>query len=87
MQKTVIAALLATPLLLGACVPSTGSNVGDGAVVGALGGAALGQAIGGDTEATLGGAAAGAAIGAGTVAASGRQQRTCQDQFGRTYAC
>ena len=85
MTKLFLAPVLCAPLLLGACIPSTGSTTGDAAVVGGLGGAALGQAIGGDTEATLGGAAAGAAIGAGVAAAN--RPRNCVDSFGRAVAC
>ena len=88
MRLLILPALLA-PLALGACVqggvPSTGSTTGDAAIVGAAGGAILGQALGGDTEATLGGAAAGAAIGAGTATVAGRN--TCVDSFGQSYAC
>ncbi|MBW1791776.1 MAG: OmpA family protein [Deltaproteobacteria bacterium] len=59
--------LLLSCSLLSACVTMPQSKTGQGAVYGTAGGAvagaALGQAIGGDTEATLWGAAIGAAIG------------------------
>ena len=67
------------------CV-STGSQTGDGAVVGAAGGALLGQMVGGDTKATLAGAAigglAGAAIGNNEEK---KNRRYYRDSRGATY--
>ena len=84
MRVQITATALAALLALGACVPSTGSTTGDAAIIGAAGGAALGNAVGEDTESTLIGAAAGAAIGAGVAQAN---QPRCVDQFGQPVRC
>ena len=67
------------------CV-STGSQTGDGALIGVAGGALIGQAIGGNTGSTLAGAAigglAGAAIGNNEEKKSRRYYR---DSRGYTY--
>jgi len=81
-----ILTLASTSLIaLTGCV-STGSQTGDGAVLGAAGGALVGQAIGRNTGATLAGAAigglAGAAIGNNEEKKSRRYYR---DERGYTY--
>lgn len=66
-----IAAVSALTLGLAAC-QSVDSNVAVPAAVGGLGGAAIGQAVGGNTQSTLIGAGIGAAAGALVGAASNR---------------
>jgi osmotically inducible lipoprotein OsmB len=72
-------------ILMTGCV-STGSQTGDGALIGAAGGALVGQAIGHNTGSTLAGAAigglAGAAIGNNEEKKSRRYYR---DERGYTY--
>lgn len=63
-------------------------SAGTGALVGAAGGALVGQALGGNTRSTVAGAGAGALLGAvvGTAAAP-RQEQMCRyrDYDGRIY--
>ena len=80
-------ALLGALLATAACLPSTGSRVGDGAVGGAVLGAAAGQALGGDSRATVFGAAAGAAVGAAAASDTAPRGRTCIDGAGRRFSC
>jgi outer membrane lipoprotein SlyB len=72
-------------IMMSGCV-STGSQTGDGALIGAGTGAVLGQVIGGNTGSTLAGAAigglAGAAIGNNEEKKSRRYYR---DERGYTY--
>ena len=72
-------------ILMTGCV-STGSQTGDGALIGAGTGAVLGQVVGGNTGSTLAGAAiggiAGAAIGNNEEKKSRRYYR---DERGATY--
>jgi osmotically inducible lipoprotein OsmB len=72
-------------ILMTGCV-STGSQTGDGALIGAAGGALVGQAIGHNTGATLAGAAigglAGAAIGNNEEK---KNRRYYRDERGYTY--
>jgi len=84
MKKSLLILLVAGLFTTG-CV-STGSQTGDGALIGAGAGALLGQAIGGNTGATL----AGAAIGAGAGALIGnneekKNRRYYRDNYGETY--
>ena len=88
MKKLHMSTLLAastTMILMTGCV-STGSQTGDGALIGAGTGAVLGQIVGGNTGATLAGAAigglAGAAIGNNEEKKSRRYYR---DERGYTY--
>ncbi len=63
-------------------------SAGTGALVGAAGGALVGQAIGGDTRSTVAGAAGGALLGAavGTATAPrGREYCRYRDYNGRIY--
>ena len=64
-------------------------SAGTGALVGAAGGALVGQALGRDTTSTLVGAAGGALLGAavGTAAAPRERRDMCRyrDYDGRTY--
>ena len=64
-------------------------SAGTGALVGAAGGALVGQALGGDTKSTVIGAAGGALLGAavGTAAAprGGRDMCRYRDYDGRVY--
>ncbi|MFD2236317.1 YMGG-like glycine zipper-containing protein [Aureimonas populi] len=71
MKKMMIAAVSALTLGLAGC-QSVDRNVAVPAGVGALGGALVGQAIGGNTESTLIGAGVGAAAGALVGAATNR---------------
>jgi osmotically inducible lipoprotein OsmB len=81
---TLLAASTAMILMTG-CV-STGSQTGDGALIGAAGGALVGQAIGHNTGSTLAGAAigglAGAAIGNNEEK---KNRRYYRDERGYTY--
>jgi len=81
---TLLAASTAMILMTG-CV-STGSQTGDGALIGAGAGALLGQAVGGNTGSTLAGAAigglAGAAIGNNEEK---KNRRYYRDERGYTY--
>lgn len=55
--------LIGAMALLAAC----GTTMEQRAATGAIGGAVVGQAVGGNTTATVGGAVAGAAVGAATT--------------------
>jgi len=55
------------------------NNTGKGALIGAAGGAVLGQAIGKDTKGTLVGAAAGAAVGGGIGYYMDRQEQAVRE--------
>jgi len=84
------AALLATTLA--GCSETTSPqerSAGTGALVGAAGGALVGQALGGNTRSTIAGAGAGALLGAvvGTAAAPRRGEEMCRyrDYDGRVY--
>ncbi|RLP28053.1 glycine zipper 2TM domain-containing protein [Mesorhizobium sp. YM1C-6-2] len=84
------AALLAATLA--GCSETTSPqerSAGTGALVGAAGGALVGQALGRDTKSTLVGAAGGALLGAavGTAAAPRRGEEMCRyrDYDGRVY--
>ena len=64
-------------------------SAGTGALLGAAGGALVGQALGGDTRSTIAGAGAGALLGAvvGTAAAPREVREMCRyrDYDGRIY--
>lgn len=86
-----VAAILLTTALVG-CSETTSPqqrSAGTGALVGAAGGALVGQALGGDTKSTIAGAGAGALLGAvvGTAAAprQGREMCRYRDYDGRIY--
>ena len=68
--------LIVSLFLLAACAEPM-SNTGKGALIGAAGGALLGQAIGKDTKGTLIGAAAGAAAGGASVTTWTARNRRC----------
>ena len=70
--------LIVSLFLLAACAEPM-SNTGKGALIGAAGGALLGQAIGKDTKGTLIGAAAGAAAGGGIGYYMDRQEQAVRD--------
>jgi uncharacterized protein YcfJ len=87
-----VAAILAAATLAGCAATEQDQRAGTGALVGAAGGALLGQAIGGNTESTLigaaGGALAGAAVGAATTPKGSRNgDSLCRyrDRYGRIY--
>ena len=83
MQRTYLAPLaLFAALALGACTYPDGSPnpTATGATVGALGGAAAGNLLTGDSRGTL----VGGAIGAGAGALVGQQQQR-QEQAARCY--
>lgn len=75
--KSFAALGLAGVLTLGACSYPDGSvnRPGSGMLIGGLTGAAAGQIIGGNTEASLIGAAVGAAVGGGIGASMAAQER------------
>jgi len=75
--KTFATLGLAGALALGACSYPDGSvnRPGSGMLIGGLTGAAAGQIIGGNTEASLIGAALGAAVGGGIGASMAAQER------------
>jgi outer membrane protein OmpA-like peptidoglycan-associated protein len=72
-----------TALALGACTYNDGTpnQPATGVVVGGLTGAALGQAIGGDTRATVIGGALGAAVGGAIGANMAQQERELNQQL------
>lgn len=85
-----VAAIVLTTAIAG-CSETTSPqqrSAGTGALVGAAGGALVGQALGGNTRSTVAGAAGGALLGAavGTVTAP-RGQEYCRyrDYNGRVY--
>ena len=76
-------AMVALVTALAGCSETTSPqqrSAGTGALVGAAGGALVGQAIGGNTRSTVVGAGAGALLGAvvGTAAAPNRGQDMCR---------
>jgi len=80
--------LLAATVSIGlvGCGEPTLSNPQEKALIGAAGGALLGQAIGHDTKGTLIGAAAGALAGAAYGSYQDNNQRKYyKDQYGHTY--
>jgi len=82
-RKCTIAAI--TALALAACTTQEQQRGATGAVVGGVGGALIGQAVGGDTESTLIGAAVGATAGALLGAATTPGQCRYRDAYGREY--
>lgn len=90
MKRHAIIALALAGLVAG-CAGTTESQqrAGTGALLGAAGGALVGQAIGKDTKATLIGAAAGGALGAvaGSATTPNRAPQQClyRDQYGRDF--
>lgn len=81
--KTVATLGLVGVLALGACSYPDGSvnRPGSGMLIGGLTGAAAGQILGGDTEASLLGAAVGAAVGGGIGASMAAQERELRSQL------
>jgi outer membrane lipoprotein SlyB len=76
-----IAAALAALALSGCAQTESQQRAGTGALVGAAGGALVGQAIGGNTESTLIGAGAGALLGAvvgSSTAPKNRGEEMCR---------
>jgi len=69
-------------LLMGGCA-ETGAE--KGALIGAGGGALLGQAVGGDTKSTVIGAALGGIAGAAIGDAQDSKRKYYRDQYGHTY--
>lgn len=76
----------AAVIAMAGCASTGTSTTTDGALVGAAGGALVGQAVGHDTKSTLVGAAlggvAGAAIGANEEQ---KNRRYYRDEYGHTY--
>ena len=86
-----IVAALAALTLAGCAQTESQQRAGTGALVGAAGGALVGQAIGRDTESTLigaaGGALLGAVVGSSTAPKAQRGEEMCRyrDRRGREY--
>jgi hypothetical protein len=80
MSRILLPALLLSAVALGACTRADGTHDAraTNAIVGATGGAMIGQAIGRDSRSTLIGAAGGAAVGAALGADAEAQQRQAQ---------
>lgn len=93
LTKFATAAALMMTLGIAACSQTPQQQRGTGgALLGAAGGALVGQAIGGNTESTLIGAGAGALLGAVLATSGGPQPRDrgremCryQDRYGRIF--
>jgi hypothetical protein len=89
MKRQIAIVMVSVAMLAGCSSTEQGRRAGTGALVGAAGGALVGQAIGRDTTSTLIGAAAGSVIGAGVGAASTPEyaRDTCRyrDRYGRYY--
>lgn len=91
-KMAVVAAIMLTTALAG-CSETTSpqqQRAGTGALVGAAGGALVGQALGGNTRSTVAGAAGGALLGAVVGTATAPRQDTRQmcryrDYNGRIY--
>jgi outer membrane lipoprotein SlyB len=90
-NRFIVAAALAALALSGCAQTEQQQRAGTGALVGAAGGALVGQAIGRDTKSTVIGAASGALLGAVIGSASTPQRRgeeMCRYReygTGRTY--
>jgi uncharacterized protein YcfJ len=74
-RTTAIAAALLTAALAGCASTEQEQRAGTGALVGAAGGALVGQALGRNTESTIVGAAGGALLGAAVGTATTPQRR------------
>lgn len=91
MVRQIGIALVATALLAGCASSEQERRAGTGALVGAAGGALVGQAVGRNTRSTLVGAGvgalAGAAVGTATTPAGSRNGDLCQyrDAQGRIF--
>jgi hypothetical protein len=91
MIRKVGIALVATALVAACASSEQDRRAGTGALVGAAGGALVGQAVGRNTESTLVGAGvgalAGAAVGTATTPTGSRNGDLCryQDSQGRIY--
>jgi len=77
-RKSIIIAALAALALSGCAQTESQQRAGTGALVGAAGGALVGQAIGRDTKSTVIGAASGALLGAVVGSATAPKQRDQQ---------
>lgn len=85
LQLTTLAIASSALIMMTGCV-STGSQTGDGALIGAGAGALLGQAVGGNTGATLAGAALGGLAGAAIGNNEEKKNRVYyRDSRGATY--
>ncbi|SFZ98227.1 Outer membrane lipoprotein omp16 precursor [hydrothermal vent metagenome] len=85
LKLTTLAVASSALIMMTGCV-STGSQTGDGALIGAGAGALLGQAIGGNTGATLAGAAVGGLAGAAIGNNEEKKNRVYyRDSRGATY--
>jgi outer membrane protein OmpA-like peptidoglycan-associated protein len=83
--KTPLIAATAAALALAGCVDTTTgqpNRTGTGAIIGGVAGAAIGQAVGNDTESTLIGAAVGTGIGAAIGNQLDRQAADLRRQLG-----
>lgn len=91
MKHQIGIALVATALVAGCASSEQDRRAGTGALVGAAGGALVGQAVGRNTKSTIVGAGvgalAGAAVGTATTPAGSRNGDLCryQDSQGRIY--
>jgi hypothetical protein len=88
-KSTVIAVALMTAVLAG-CASEQEQRAGTGALIGGVGGALVGQALGGDTRSTVVGAGAGALLGAVVGSATtpkrrGEEMCRYQSRNGRIY--
>jgi uncharacterized protein YcfJ len=84
-KLTTLAIASSALIMMTGCV-STGSQTGDGALIGAGAGALLGQAVGGNTGATLAGAALGGLAGAAIGNNEEKKNRQYyRDSRGSTY--